>query len=82
MRIVLACILLSGCGTINSFDEPNETSFFLVSTGGASLLYKAFVGEVKYCKVTQHNLGSSEYIAEVKYNGEQCVVEAMANAPE
>jgi len=83
-RAALAIIpaILAGCGSINSFDKPDETSFFLVSTGGASLIYSALVGEVKYCKVTQHNLGKSEYIAEVTFDGKNCAAEAAANNPE
>jgi hypothetical protein len=76
MRLILLTLLLAGCAT--SGDNPRE-AYFMVSKGEASLLYRAFVGGIDYCKVTQYNLGNTEFIAEVQYDGETCTVEATAN---
>jgi hypothetical protein len=76
MRLVILTLLLAGCATSGS---NSREAYFMISKGEASLLYRAFVGGIDYCKVTQYNLGSTEFIAEVKYDGDSCIVEAAAN---
>ena len=78
-KLLVIFVLLSGCATQG--DNPNA-SYFMVSQGDVSLIYKLFAGGVDYCKVTQYNLGSTEFIAEVKYDGDACIVEATATTPE
>lgn len=36
-------------------------------------------GGIRYCKVTQSNLGNTEFNVIVKYDGEACLVEAQSN---
>jgi hypothetical protein len=73
--ILILFVTLTGCATQG--DNPNA-SYFLVSKGEASFLYRMFMGGVDYCKVTQYNLGSTEFVIDVKYDGEDCKVEASA----
>jgi hypothetical protein len=78
-KLLLATLLLTGCATQG--DNPNA-SYFMVSQGEMSLVYRMFVGGVDYCKVTQYNLGGTEFVADVKYDGDTCTVEATATTPE
>lgn len=76
MRYMFLVLLLTGCAT--GGDNPNA-SYFMVSQGDVSLLYKIFAGGVEYCKVTQYNLGSTEFVVDMNYDGKTCVVEASAS---
>jgi len=89
MKLVIAvtsalAFLMSapGCGSTAMMDEPERGSFFLVSQGEASLIYKILGGGVSYCKVTQYNLGGSEYDVSVSWDGDRCVVDGVANGPQ
>ena len=77
--ILIALFTLTGCAT--SGDNPRE-AYFMVSKGEASLLYRAFVGGIDYCKVTSYNLGNTEYIAEISYDGDDCRVTATTESDE
>lgn len=74
--LAFAVVLLTGCATQG--DNPNA-SYFMVSQGEVSLVYRMFFGGVDYCKVTQYNLGGTEFIVDMKYDGEDCRVEASAS---
>lgn len=75
--ILTAVVLLTGCGTTRLSDDP-DASYFLISQGGTNLLSSVLGGSVKFCKVTQSNLGESDYVVDVKYDGDECIVEAAA----
>lgn len=76
---IAALLALSGCGSIASYDNPEKTGYVMVSKGEASLLYRAFVGGVDYCKATQHNLDGVEFTGEIVYEGDSCRVEIVAS---
>lgn len=78
LSITLLSLCLAGCGTSASQQYPEETSFFMVSVGEASLLYKIFGGGLKYCKVTQHNLDRTDFQGDVQWDGDECVVDISA----
>lgn len=78
IRAALLFLLLSGCGVTAGASSPEKTSYFMVSKGNASLLYKAIVGGIDYCKVTQHNWGGVSFTGEIQYDGEVCTVEVAA----
>lgn len=50
----------------------------MVSQGEMSFIYRALVGGVDYCKVTQSNLMDAGYIVELEYDGDTCKVTAYA----
>lgn len=59
MKIIFAsllAIMLSGCGSIGSYKNPEETSFVILSEFNAGLIYKIFNGAVKSCKISMHNI--------------------------
>lgn len=74
--VAALAVSLAGCGTIR---DDDDASYFMVSTGRADGLAAMFTGEVEYCKVTQSNLGDSEYAVSVDFDGTDCTVEAIAN---
>lgn len=78
--LLLVCVMggLSACGTTASTDRPEKTSFFMVSQGKASSLYRWVAGEVDYCKVTQHNLAALEFTGEIEYTADGCTVTVTA----
>lgn len=77
MRLLLAlALLLTGCATQDI--DPDKASYFMVSQGDVSLIYKFFAGGVDYCKVTQSNLMKTGYIVELSYDGDKCQVTATA----
>lgn len=71
---IIISALLVGCGTTASTEFPERTSYIMVSKGEASLVYKALVGGVDYCKATQHNLEGVEFVGSIEYDGETCTV--------
>lgn len=75
---IVGVILLSGCTTIAGIENPEKTSYVMVSTGEASLVYKALVGGVEYCKVSQNNLLGVVFDGEIEWDGEKCVVTIVA----
>lgn len=74
--------LLSSCAATGVNDNPDGSAFFLVSKGGVSSIYKMIAGGVDYCKVTQNNLGGTQYTVLVSFDGDKCVVEAEGGSPE
>jgi len=75
---VLILLLLAGCAATPLNEDP-KAGYFLVSTGGVSGVVQMISGGIRYCKVTQSNLGSTEFNVIVKYDGEACLVEAQSN---
>lgn len=67
---------IGGCATQDA--DPEQASYFMVSQGEASFVYRALVGGVDYCKVTQSNLMRAGYIVELEYDGDTCRVTAAA----
>jgi hypothetical protein len=51
-------------------------AYFLVSKGGVSGIVHAISGGVQYCKVTQANLGATDFEVNVQWDGEVCNVNA------
>lgn len=80
MRLILIalCLAIAGCGVTASRDFPERTGYVMVSKGEASLIYRAFVGGVDYCKATQHNLEGVEFIGSITYDGDKCTVQVEA----
>jgi uncharacterized lipoprotein YehR (DUF1307 family) len=74
----LIAVLLTGCGISSTRDFPERTGYMMVSKGQASLLYRAFVGGVDYCKATQHNLEGVEFVGSITYDGDKCTVQVEA----
>jgi len=74
----LIVVLLTGCGISSTRDFPERTGYMMVSKGQASLLYRAFVGGVDYCKATQHNLEGVEFVGSITYDGDKCTVQVEA----
>jgi len=77
--LVLCCAFVAGCATNGADTAPEKASYFMVSRGEVSVLYRVFMGGIDYCKVTQYNMAGTEFVADVKYDGESCVVEATAS---
>ena len=75
---ITLAMLLTACGTVGSFENPEETGYVMVSKGNASLLYSIFAGKVDYCKATQHNLKGVEFVGEIEYDGDNCRVIVQA----
>ena len=75
---ILLGLLLTGCTTLAGYEQPEKTSYVMVSTGEASLVYKALVGGVEYCKVSQNNLLGVVFDGEIEWDGEKCVVTIVA----
>lgn len=84
MRWVWLIIVMgvSGCATQGADTNPERASYFLVSQGKVSIIHRLLTGGVDYCKVTQYNLGASDYSATVTYDGKRCTVTGAVNAPE
>lgn len=78
MRALALLLLLTGCSTNAAFKTPERAGYFLVSMGEASLVYKALVGGVEYCKLSQHNLQGVKFTGEIEFDGETCVVTIVA----
>jgi uncharacterized lipoprotein YehR (DUF1307 family) len=76
--VSLSLILLTGCGITSTRDFPERTGYVMVSKGEASLLYRAFVGGVDYCKAVQHNLEGVEFVGSITYDGNKCTVQVEA----
>ena len=76
LAVIALTGLLWGCGTTSSTKNPEDTDFFMVSTGSASLVYKAFVGGVDYCKVTKHGVPHNDFAGSIDWDGETCKVRA------
>lgn len=76
---LVASQALSGCGAIAEREEPTQTDYIMVSTGQASLLYKAFVGGVEYCKVTKHGIQHVDFDGSIEWDGKTCKVRATVN---
>lgn len=82
MKIIgmaLLALALTGCGAMSGIENPDRSSYFIVSEGGADGLSKLVTGGVQYCKVTQHNLGATAFNVTVTYDGESCLVEATTS---
>lgn len=77
--ILAALILLTGCAIQGADDNPEKAAFFMVSRGDVGWIYKLISGGVDYCKVTQYNLGSTDFEATVDYDGKTCEVTATAS---
>lgn len=83
MRFVvvsLCTLLLAGCGSTASVDSPEDAAFFLISHGKANGVMSVLGGGVSYCKVTQYNVGGSDYLVDVQYDGNKCEVQGTAGA--
>jgi uncharacterized protein YceK len=76
--VVSLMLLVTGCGITASRENPDKTGYVMVSKGEASVLYKAFVGGVDYCKATQHNLGGVTFVGSIVYEGDKCTVNVEA----
>lgn len=73
-KITLLTFLLVGCGVTATQQEPTQTDFIMVSTGSASLIYKALVGGVDYCKITKHGIQHNDFGGSINWDGKKCVV--------
>ena len=71
-------LTLAGCAATPLTENPNA-GYFLVSTGGVSGVVQMISGGIRYCKVTQSNLGSTEFNVDISYDGDVCLVEAHSN---
>lgn len=77
--LVLAMLVsLTGCGITASRENPEKTGYVMVSKGEASVIYRAFVGGVDYCKATQHNLSGVAFVGSITYEGDKCTVQVEA----
>lgn len=71
--------LLSGCAIQGANENPEQAAFFMVSRGKVSIIHQLLSGGVDYCKVTQYNLGKTDFEADVDYDGKSCKVKAKAS---
>lgn len=78
IRAAILLLLLTGCSTNAAFKTPEKAGYFMVSTGEASLIYKAIVGGVSYCKASQHNLQGMPFYGEIEFDGETCKIKVAA----
>jgi uncharacterized protein YceK len=78
---LLALSALSGCGAVGAFQEPTQTDYIMVSQGKASLLYSAFVGGVKYCKITKHGIPHVNFEGDIVYEDGKCSVGVKSDVP-
>lgn len=78
LYIIPLVLVLAGCGTTASTQNPSDTDFVMVSQGSASLVYKALVGGVDYCKVTKHGIQHKDFTGSIQFKDGECsvVVEA------
>lgn len=78
--LAVALLLLGGCAatTRTGGDDPNS-SYFLISHGGASGISRIISGGVEYCKITQKNLGTTDFDVSVTYEDGKCKVEALSS---
>lgn len=76
--ILVGLLSLTGCATQGASEHPEQASYIMVSRGEASLLYRAFMGGLDYCKVTQYNLKSIVFAGEMRYDGDTCVLTITA----
>lgn len=80
LRLAVILALLTGCSTNAAFRSPEKAGYFMISTGEASLVYKALVGGVEYCKASQHNLQGVEFTGDIEFDGETCKVTVTAGS--
>lgn len=76
--LIMLVPFLAACGTIAGYESPEKTGYVMVSKGEASLVYRALVGGVDYCKATQHNLDGVAFIGSIVYEGDKCTVQVEA----
>lgn len=73
LQISLA-VFLSGCGALAEKEEPTQTDYIMVSRGNASLIYRALVGGIDYCKVTKHGIPHVDFSGAIEYDGDNCTI--------
>jgi hypothetical protein len=78
VAIVGALGALTACGTTGLTGDQSKSAYLLVSQGDAGGLWGVLTGKVRYCKVTANNLGSTEFVAEIRYDGNGCEVVGSA----
>lgn len=77
---VVALLLLNGCAaTSYTGGESEDSSYFLISEGGANGITKIVTGDVRYCKITQNNLAGTDFDVSVEYFDGKCKVEAISS---
>lgn len=77
---VVALLLLNGCAaTSYTGGEDTDSSYFLISEGGANGISKYITGDIRYCKITQKNLAETDFDVNVEYFDGKCKVEALSS---
>jgi uncharacterized protein YceK len=74
IRVVLICLLLTGCGTVGTITNPKDTDFVVVSQSQAGGVYKLLRGATSLCKLSKHGVTGLKY--NITFEDGACKVEA------
>lgn len=74
IKVVAMCLLLTGCGTIGSISNPEDTDFVVVSQSEAGGVVKMIKGSTSVCKLSKHGVTGLNY--KIQFENGECKVEA------
>ena len=73
-------MFLAGCAHEGATKHPEKAGFILVSEGEANGIAATLGAKGKFCKITQYNLGGSDFVINVRYDSNGCVVDGTASS--
>lgn len=72
--LISTLIVLTGCGTVDSFKNSQDTDFVIVSQTQAGGVYKMIRGATSACKLSKHGVQALGYT--ITFRNGECVVSA------
>lgn len=75
MKAVLLTIFLTGCGTIGTISNPEDTDFVVISQSEAGGVYRLISGETVVCKLSKHGVTGLNY--NIVFEDGKCKVEVV-----
>lgn len=78
--VLIIAGFMVGCGSTAMQENLGDTDVVMVSKGEASLVYRAIVGGVDYCKVVQS--GDQKYEVVLDYEKDKCSVTLQSERKE
>jgi hypothetical protein len=74
MKVLILVLFLSGCGTLDSVVNSEDTDYVTLSHTKAGGMYQFLTGETEACKLSKHGVTGLEYTLELSEEG--CVISA------
>ena len=73
--LIIGLLALTGCGTVDSFTNPQDTDYVTLSHAKAGGMYQWITGQTEACKLSKHGVTGLKYTIELK-DGE-CSISAL-----